>query len=122
MQSEDLWIPIVMFISIAVVLCCWLYFRFRARDALQKTVQSAIEKGHELSPELLDRLGRPKNSKDADLRRGAIAVAIGVAFAAFAMILDEDDAVRPILASGSFPFLVGVAYLALWRFTGDKEG
>jgi len=121
MPQNEMWVPIVLFISTAAVLSFWLYFRSRGRQALQQTVQKAIERGQDLSPELLDRLGQPRTSGHADLRRGVIAIALGVAFAAFGFILDERDAVRPLLATAAFPFLIGVAYLALWRFGGDKD-
>lgn len=117
----DHWVPIIMFISIAVVLSFWLYFRYRSRSALQQTVQAAIEKGHDLSPELLDRLGQPETSGHADLRRGVIALGLGVAFAIFAVVLDESDAVRPLVGIAAFPSVLGIAYLALWKFAGNKD-
>ncbi len=118
---EVMWVPISMFVALAIVLSLWLYYRFRARGALQQTVQLAIEKGHELSPELLERLGQPKISGHSDMRRGVIAISLGIAFAVFALVIDEADAVRPMLGVAAFPFLIGVAYLALWRFAGDKD-
>ena len=118
---EDVWIPIILFIATAVVMSLWIYFRYRSRNALQQTVRAAIEKGQDLSPELLDRLGQPRSSGHMDLRRGVIAVGIGVAFAIFAFVLDERDAVRPLLAIAAFPFMLGVAYLALWGFAGNKN-
>ena len=118
---EAIWVPISMFIALAIVLSLWLYFRSRDRSALQQTVQLAIEKGQELSPEVLDRLGQPKVSGHADLRRGVIAISLAIAFALFAVIIDEADAERPMLAVAAFPFLIGVAYILLWRFAGDKD-
>jgi len=118
---EGILVPITMFVSVALVLSAWLYFRYRTRNAVQQTVQVAIEKGHELSPELLDRLGQPQTSGHTDLRRGVIAISLGVAFAIFAFVLDDVEATRPMLGVAAFPFIVGVAYLALWRFAGDKD-
>ncbi len=117
---HEFWIPIVLFVSIAVVLSLWIFFRYRSRSALQQTVQIAIEKGQELSPELLEKLGQPGTSRDSDLRRGVISLGIGIAFAIFALILDEADAIRPLLGVAAFPFMLGVAYLALWAFVGKK--
>ena len=121
MHVSEMWVPIVLFAAIAVVISFWLYFRYRSRHALQQTVQAAIEKGQDLSPELLDRLGQPNTSGDTDMRRGVIAIGIGIAFAVFAFVLDERDAVRPLLATAAFPFVIGVAYLALWRLAGSKS-
>lgn len=118
---EELWIPIVFVIATAIVVSLWIYFRFRARSALQQTVQAAIEKGQDLSPELLDRMGQSRSSVHIDLRRGVISLGIGIAFAIFAFVLNENHAIRPLLAVSAFPFVLGVAYLALWRFAGNKD-
>ena len=116
-MNEDLWVPVVMFTVIGVITWAFFFYRYRTRSEMQATVRQAIEKGHELTPELLARLGQPKDPKSVDLRRGVVAITIGLAFAVFAYILGEEDALRPMIAVGSFPFLIGVAYLGLWQFT-----
>ena len=110
-------IPITMFLSTALILFAFFYYRFRANRETQSTIRQAIDKGHELTPELLSRLGQALHPKQADLRRGVIAIATGLAFAAFGFVLGEEDAVRPLLGVATFPFLIGVAYLGLWRFS-----
>lgn len=124
MQEEvfAVFIPIVMFIAIAVVLCVYVYMRHRTSEAVQKTVQTAIEQGQQLTPEILERLGqapqrRVSDDEKPDLRRGVILITVGLGIAAFGMLVGEDEAVRPLLAIGALPFLVGVAYLGLWRFS-----
>ena len=52
---------VVSRVWLPVVLSFWLYFRYRAKVALQQTVQKAIERGQELSPDVLDRLGQRRN-------------------------------------------------------------
>lgn len=124
MQDDEIWmilIPIVMFIAIAVVLSFWLYFRFRGRREFQETIRAAIDRGQELSPDMLDRLGRPGTSGNTDLRRGIVAVAIGVGLGASGLVLGEEHSVRPLIAAGALPLLIGAAYLALWRFGGDRR-
>ncbi len=118
---EDLLIPIVMFVSIAVVFSLWFYFRYKARLATQQTFRMALEKGSELSPEFIKQLGEPEPSKDRDLRRGLIWVAIGMAFAILGVAINEPDATGPLLGTAAFPALVGVAYLIMWRFGARKE-
>ena len=114
-------IPIVMFIVIAVILCVYFYMRHRTSEAVQKTVQTAIEQGQQLTPEILERLGqapqrRNSDNENSDLRRGVILIGAGLGIAAVGALLGEEEAVRPLLAIGSLPFLVGVAYLGLWKF------
>lgn len=118
MQEE--WIPIVMFISLAAVLVFFFWFRFRARAEAQNTIRAALERGHELTPEIIDRLGHPRPAEHADRRKAIISIALGVAVAAFGFILDERDAVRPFLAISAFPFALGIGFLIISRFS-DKS-
>lgn len=119
MPTEELlgmFIPISFFIATVLVVWIVIAFRYRSRRDVQATYRAAIERGQELTPELLDRLGdtQPKNR---DLRRGIVLVGVGLAFAIFGATLGEEDAVRPMLAIGVFPFLLGIAYLGLWKFS-----
>ena len=115
-EVVGVFVPIVMFIAIAVVLCVYYYLRHRTGQAVQETVRAAIEHGQQLTPEILERLGQPPRPKKSDLRRGVILISVGLGIAAFGALVGEDDAMRPLLAIGSLPFLIGIAYLGLWRF------
>ena len=115
------WVPISFFLSIAVIAVFFLVLRFRGKRETQQTVRLAIEKGHELSPQLLASLEDRKRSPQSDFRRGIVGVAIGVAFAVFGIVLGEEDAVRPLLAISAFPFLIGLAYLGLSRIGGRSD-
>ncbi len=121
-------VPIVLFIAIAVVMCVGSYLRHRNIEAVQKTVQTAIEQGQELTPEFLERLAQaPQRGKDngekTDLRRGVILITVGLGIAAFGLLVGKGEAMRPMLAIGTLPFLIGTAYLGLWKFSqSDKSG
>jgi len=117
---EDL-IPVVLFLSIAATLIVLFYLRYRAHREKQLTMRLAIEKGQDLTPEFLQQLSEALTPKNADLRRGAIAIATGLGFVAFGLLVGEEDAVGPLLAISAFPFLIGVAYVALWKFNGQGQ-
>ncbi|MEX2125012.1 MAG: DUF6249 domain-containing protein [Woeseia sp.] len=117
---NEMMIPIVLFICMAAVFVFFFWFRYRSRAETQHTFRAALDKGQELTPDIIDRLGQPKPREDADLRRAVIAIAIGIAVAAFGFILDEDDAIRPFLAISAFPFTIGIAYLIISRFSVQK--
>ena len=117
---EDLWIPIVMFVSITVIFCLWFYFRYRTRLATQETFRLALEKGSELSPEFIKHLAEPEPAPDRDLRRGLIWLALGVALVLLALGVNEPDAMGPMMGSAAFPGLIGLAYLTMWRFGARK--
>lgn len=114
-------IPITMFAVIGIVLGLFYYFRYRTRAEMQQTVRAALERGQELSPELVDRLAEPRKSAMQDLRRGAIAISIGVGLALFGPVLGEEEAIRPLLATAMLPLAIGIAYLILWRIDTRKN-
>ena len=110
-------IPIVMFIVIGVVLCIMLWLRFRTRQEVQQTVRTALERGQELTPEVLEGLTDTLNNKNGDLRRGVISVALAIGFVILAQFISEPEAKSPLTGLAAFPFLIGLAYIGLWKFT-----
>lgn len=120
MIYEDIIVPSIMFISAAVVLGLFFMYRYRTRTELQRTVRAALDKGQELTPEIIERLGQKRQTSQEDLRRALIWLAVGLGFVAFGLLLDEEEAVRPLIAVGSFPLLIGIAYLIMSRF-GEKD-
>ena len=50
-----------------------------------------------------------------------MSIGIGLGFVIFGLTLGEEDAVRPLMAIGAFPFLLGVAYLGLWKFSSKDQ-
>ena len=81
------WIGFAAVIAPAILLGVFFWFRFRARREMQDTIRIALDKGLELSPELIDRLGNPKPPKDRDFRLGIIWVAVALGFALFSFPL-----------------------------------
>jgi hypothetical protein len=116
MNPHEVWVPMSMFIGLAVVLSLWVWFRYKAKRDMQMTIRTAIEKGQGLSPELIENLVNPPVSPQRDLRRGVISVLAAVGIALFAMFMGEEDAVGPLLGISMFPLSIGVGYLIMHRF------
>lgn len=116
-------IPIAMFAGLTVVLCFLFWFRYRSRSEMQQTIRMALDKGHELTPEIIDRLGHPKAAKDKDLRLGIIWMAVGIAIVAFGfgIPVEEEDVSGIFMGISAFPFAMGIAYLILNKVTDRGE-
>ncbi len=114
------WVPIVMFAGITVVFVALFWFRYKARSETQSTFRAALDKGQELTPEMIDRLGHPKAAKDKDLRYGVIWLSLGLALVLIGFAVPEPEAFRGTLAGAALPFCIGVAYLILHKFA-DKD-
>lgn len=117
-MEEDvvvMFVPIVSVIVVGLILTSFFYFRYKSRMGMQQTIQRAIDKGNELTPELLDRLAGPRPTAAHDLRLALVWIAVGTAFVLFGAILDEEEAFRALAAIGMFPLLIGTAYLIIWK-------
>ena len=117
---EGLWVPIAMFAGLTVIISLFFWFRFRARSEMQQTIRSAIDKGQELSPELVESLGTSqKRSKYQDLRNGMIWIAVGAGVALFGVAMGQvEKEVTAIMAGiSAMPFMIGIAYVIMWRVT-----
>ena len=114
------WVPISMFLGLTIVISIFFWFRYRARSEMQKTFRLALEKGQELTPDVIDRLGHPKPSRDKDLRLGVIWLALAAGLVLIGFAVPDEDALRGLLAGAALPFAIGLAYMILHRFT-DRD-
>jgi len=118
-MAEEM-IPITMFVGLTVVFALIVWFRYRNRNDVQQTIRAALDKGQELSPELIDRLGHPKPAKDKDLRIGIVWLSIAAGLVLIGVAVPEPEALRGTLAGAALPFCIGVAFLLLHRLS-DKD-
>ena len=115
-------IGIVLFVGIFTVIGMIIVFRSRTRRDQQDTIRLAIEKGRELTPEVIEKLGAPPaKSRDRDLRGALIALAVGFGFISLGFAVPDDEATRVMAGVASFPILIGLALLAMY-FLRAKEG
>ena len=120
MNPNEIWVPLSMFIGLSVVLSLWVWFRYKAKKDLQETIRTAREKGQGLSPELIENLVNPPVSPQRDLRRGVISVLVAVAIALFALFLNEEDALGPLMGIAMFPLSIGAGFLLMHRFGSSR--
>ena len=97
-----------------------IWLRYKGRNDTQDTIRMAIDKGQELTPELIDRLGHPKPAKNRDMRLGVIWLAAAAAFGIFSQAGPDDEANVIMLGVAAFPLFIGLAYLIIWRF-GERD-
>lgn len=116
---EETIIPSVLFIGLTVVFSLFFWFRYKMRKDMQSTFRTAIDKGQELTPELIERIGTPRRAKDKDLRFAIIGMALAVALVVFGYAIPEDsnEAQQVFMGIAAFPFFIGLGYLTMWRFS-----
>ena len=118
---EDVIIPIFIFASIVAVIWLFSHYNYKKRLTAHETLRLAVEKGQEVSPELVERMSYLNDPAKSDLRRGILLIAFGAAFICLGLLIphDEPEALRGMLGVSSFPIILGFAYLGLWRFSHD---
>jgi len=110
------WIGFAAVIGPTLLLAIFFWLRFKGRQDTQETIRAALDKGQELSPEMIDRLGHPKPPANKDMRLGVIWLAIAIALAMFAFAIPDQDATGPLLGMAAFPLTIGLAYLIIHKF------
>ena len=122
MHVHEAWIPIIMFLSMAVVLTFLLWFRFRSRQEMQQTIRAAIDRGQELTPELVEKIGRPPRPRYRDLRWGLVSIGIAVGCIIFGTAIGrfEDEAAYVFAGLAGFPASIGVAFVVM-HFLGGRD-
>ena len=109
---EALWIPIITVISTAVAVILFFYFRAKTKAELQQTIRLSLEKGSELTPDLIEKMSVSGSSKVADLRKGIVLVGLGIACILAGLIVGD---AREASAIGMFPLMLGFGFLTVWK-------
>ena len=121
---EDILIPLAFFAIVPViVLIVSLNGRKRNAD-LQATVQKAIEKGVELTPDTIKALGVKPRLQYGDLRSGVIYVAIALAFIILGVSIGEnagEEALPIMLGVSAFPGLIGLSLILMHFLLRGKD-
>ncbi|MEZ5945973.1 MAG: DUF6249 domain-containing protein [Hyphomonas sp.] len=117
-MGEEVLVPVALFGSIIGIIWLVSYFNSRKRTTVHETLRHAIDKGQVLSDEMMVRLSLANDPVRADLRRGVLFLASGLAFGFLGWMigLEDGDAIRPMIGVASFPVFLGLAYLGLWAF------
>ncbi|WP_237055630.1 DUF6249 domain-containing protein [Microbulbifer sediminum] len=116
-------VPFGVFLLIGVSL--WLVLNFHAKKNLeiQNTLRLALEKGVELTPDLIERLGANKKPHPLkDLRRAIVWIAVAAGIAAFGIFVPDpsNQAMYALLAVATLPFAIGLGYLGMHLFSRQQ--
>ena len=121
-MGEEIIIPIAAFGFVLTIIWLIGLFGQRKRQAIHETIRLAMEKGQELSPQMIKDMSLITNPRVSDLRRGIVLMSIAVAFCLIGFInlaVHDGRATVEIFSVAVFPGMIGRAYIALWRFGYD---
>lgn len=111
---NQLWVPIILFLSIASIVIGGMFFASKNKQAKQATLQSAIQRGDALTPELIEAIGTEPSTPATDYRRGILLLSVSIGIAIFGQLVDPDEV--DLLGIAAIPAMLGVGYLFVWKF------
>ena len=129
-------VAVAFWACVAAIIVGPMYMRHRERQNMQNIVRAAYEKGQPVSPELISAmqsnlLPRAVSTRESDLRRGIIFIAIGLGFVGLGYglwygLMSVDDMAAYIsggctAGAGAIPGLIGVAYIILWATGASRS-
>lgn len=126
---------VTFWLFVAAIIIGPMWMRHRERQSMQEIVRIAYEKGQPVSPELVSAIQsslavKTPSTRESDLRRAIIFIAIGLGFVGLGYglwygLMSADDMAAYISGGctagvGAIPGMIGIAYLILWA-TGSKK-
>jgi len=114
-------VPVASFLTMIGLVFVIMFYRSRKNGQLHQTLQSMIEKGADIPPELITK-PIPKN---ADLRKGMVLLAtgIGISLCFYIMLNQAHTAAEEkyVWSLGLIPGMIGIGYLLMWAIGKDKK-
>lgn len=107
-----IWVPVVGTISGTIILVVYFILNSKNKADIQQTIRDALDKGSELTPELIEKMNISRSPKVADLRRGIVLIALAIATLLAGWMSGDFDVAGPI---GMFPLLLGAGFLTVWK-------
>jgi len=106
---NEFWIPIVLFLSIFGIVAVTLFFNSKREYSRQETIRAAIERGQELTEDVVKSLTPPK-SNNSGLAFGLPCAGLGIALLIFGLGIGEAEAAW----ASVFPFFFGMGFIVFW--------
>lgn len=117
-MTEDVIVPIAIFGSLVAIVWLLGVMAQRKRLVVHETIRLAMEKGQELTPQMIRDMALITNPRIADLRRGIVLIALALAFLLIGIINPSET--KELFSIAVFPGLVGLAFIVLWKFGYDS--
>ena len=120
-MDEGIIIPVALFLAIAATVIAFFIYRHRSFVAAQNTLTKLVDSNQALTPELIQSVGiKAAPTPFADLRRGILLIAFGIATALFGQFIPEDEAGQVFLGLASFPVFLGIGFF-ISHYLGKKD-
>jgi hypothetical protein len=114
---NGIYIPIIGVLSIAAMFITFSFLNSRNQLEIQRTLRTALERGVNLTADLVSQINTNRPSRKTDMRRGVIIMSIGVAALAAGVIT---GLMTEFATVAVFPIFMGLAFLLVWKLDGGE--
>jgi len=95
-------------------------FRYLTRKRMAEVLQQYATLDKDPPSDLIESISLPRRQPHTDLKRGMIAIALGLALFILGAVIPDDEATVVFAGLAAFPVFVGIALLLFWYFVGRK--
>ncbi|MEO9968820.1 MAG: DUF6249 domain-containing protein [Hyphomonadaceae bacterium] len=121
-MDVEIIVPIAAFSFVLAVVWILAASGQKKREAVHQTLRLMIEKDQPISSDLLKDMALITSPRRNDLRRGVVLIALALALCFVGLIMmmhGNGDGEALVIAV--FPGMIGLAFLALWKFGYDGQ-
>ena len=110
------WVPITLFLTAAAIIVALIYFTFKKENSRQETIRAAIDRGQELTEDVVKSLTPPK-SKNIGLAFGLPCIGLGFGMLVFGLGIGEPEAAW----ASAFLLFFGLGFVIYWYIDGKTS-
>lgn len=114
-MQPEIFIPLLLMILVAGIIFNYMNNSHKRKLRTHDLLEKSIDKGFELSPEVLNGLNQTKSPRMLDLRRGIILLGIALATFIFGWVVPNDEATVVFQALSLFPAFIGAGFILVWK-------
>ena len=92
-------------------------YRHRSHRDSMNALARIAETDQAVTPELVESMGVRRCPENADLRTGAVLLAIGVFVLILGLAVPDDNGSRAGMVFSLLPLLLGAVFIGLWKYT-----
>lgn len=114
-MHPEIFIPLLLMILVAGIIFTYMNNSHKIKLKTHDILEKSIDKGYELTPEMLKSLNQSKSPRMLDMRRGIIILGIALATFLFGWIIPDNEATTVFQALSLFPAFIGAGFLLVWK-------
>jgi hypothetical protein len=120
-MSAELAVLFVIIGTFTLIIIMHMSNRYKLKVKTHELLEKSIDKGVDVTPELLEKLNHDKSPRFKDFRRGIIMMAFGAAVFCFSLVIPADDTAKVFRGLSLLPLFIGAGFLLVWKLNNYND-